>query len=145
MAQWTCFHADEPSGWSHTDFDRFVAEHDWIFASTMPHNPHEYTLRRQTTTASFEAAVRFIREHGVLEQYAGKPYKTLARKDHRYWTMGAPLEDTILINRKYFPGQPMQAPREEDKRNEAGSQLTAVLEQQHAKLERALRLLHEHT
>jgi hypothetical protein len=66
----------------------------------MPHNPHEYTLRRDTRGASFDAAVRYIREHGEIEMYWGKPYKTLYRDGHKYWTMGAPLDVTILINRK---------------------------------------------
>jgi hypothetical protein len=98
--QWTCFESDAPSGWDEPDFRAFVASHRWIFARTMPHNPHEYTLRRHTDSGVFDAAVRYIREHGRMETYAGKPYRTLYLDDHKYWTMGAPLEATILINRK---------------------------------------------
>jgi hypothetical protein len=96
----TCFDPDQPSGWTGSDFDAFVEGHSWIFARTMPHNPHEYTLRRDTRSATFDSAVRYIREHGELDIYWGKPYKTLYRGDHKYWTMGAPLDVTILINRK---------------------------------------------
>lgn len=35
-----------------------------------------------------------------METYFGQPYKVLHFEGHKYWTMGAPLEDTILINRK---------------------------------------------
>ena len=101
--QWTCFEPDQPSGWTEAEFSRFVASHTWIFARTMPQNPHEYTLRRDTDSATFDAAVRFIREHGEREIYWGKPYKTLYLGDHKFWTMGAPLEETILINRKLLP------------------------------------------
>lgn len=97
---WTCFDPDKPSGWTRSDFDAFVEGHNWIFARTMPHNPHEYTLRRDTRSATFDAAVRYIREHGELEMYWGKPYRTLYQAGHQYWTMGAPLDVTILINRK---------------------------------------------
>jgi hypothetical protein len=98
--QWTCFDPDVPSGWSDDDFADFVQTHSWTFARTMPQNPHEYTLRRNTTDAAFEAAVRYVREHGVMEEFWGKPYRTLYFRDHKYWTMGAPLVETILINRK---------------------------------------------
>jgi hypothetical protein len=103
--QWTCFDPDQPSGWSKDDFTSFVQSHRWIFARTMPHNPHEYTLRRNTDDATFDAAVRYIREHGRMETYWGKPYRTLYFGDHKYWTMGAPLEVTILINRKPLPSE----------------------------------------
>jgi hypothetical protein len=98
-----CFEADAPSGWAAEDFQHFVEQSRWIFAKTMPHNPHEYTLRRHTTAEQFDAAVRFVRENGVMEEYWGRPYKTLYFGDHKYWTMGEPLESTILINRKLLP------------------------------------------
>lgn len=86
--------------WSQAEFRRFVREHDWIFARTMPDNPHEYTLRKNTSDEVFEAAVRFVRENGEPELYYGKQYTVYFCDDHKYWTMGAPLEETILINRK---------------------------------------------
>jgi len=99
--QWTCFEADRPSGWGEAEFRAFVAGHRWRPAVTMPENPHEYTLRREARGDDlFAAAVRYIREHGVMEPYAGRPYKVLPFGEHKYWTMGAPLEVTILINRK---------------------------------------------
>jgi hypothetical protein len=102
--QWTCFEPDRPSGWDERDFARFVERHAWRYARTMPRNPHEYTLRRDTSGAAFDAAVRYIREHGRVEPFGGKPYKTLYSGDRKYWTMGAPLSDTILINRKLLAG-----------------------------------------
>jgi hypothetical protein len=98
--KYTCFDADQPSDWSEPDFADFVNRHKLQFARTMPANPHEYTLRRGDPNATFDDAVRYIREHGCVEQYAGKPYKTLCFGDYKYWTMGEPLPQTILINRK---------------------------------------------
>lgn len=97
---WTHFDPDQPSGWKDEDFRAFIARHHWQFARTMPENPHEYTLRRNASSSDFEAAVRYIREHGILEDFRGVPYKTLYFDEHKYWTMGAPLPETELINRK---------------------------------------------
>lgn len=72
----------------------------WIFARTMPQNPHEYTLRRSARNEVFEAAVRYVREHGRMERFRGRPYRTWYFGEHKYWTLGAPLADTILVNRK---------------------------------------------
>jgi hypothetical protein len=95
-----CVEPDAASGWTEDDFARFVSSHRWIFAKTMPDNPHEYTLRRETADSVFDAAVRYIRENGVIEEYWGRQYKVLYAADHKYWTMGEPLASTILINRK---------------------------------------------
>ncbi len=96
----TCFDPDQPTRWNDVDFAEFVTQPAWRFARPMPENPHEYTLRRDTSDETFDSAVRFIRQHGVVELYKGRPYKTLYFRDHKYWTMGEPLEETTLINRK---------------------------------------------
>lgn len=98
--QWTRFEPDRPTEWSESDFARFVEQRDWILARTMPQDPHAYTLRRGVPRSIFDEAVRFIREHGEIEIYGGKRYKTLHFRAYKYWTMGSPLAKTILINRK---------------------------------------------
>jgi hypothetical protein len=81
------------------EFRAFVHRAPWTFAKTMPQWQHEYTLRRQHNPATFEAAVRFIREHGYRARW-GRAIRTYVNLDgKRYWTMGAPVEQTILINR----------------------------------------------
>jgi hypothetical protein len=95
--QWAYFEADCPSGWDEKAFSDFVERHEWTFARTMPQNPHEYTLRRNAVGADFDAAVRYIREHGRMEYFEGKPYKTLYLHESEYWTMGACLPDTGLL------------------------------------------------
>ncbi|HXA15584.1 MAG TPA: hypothetical protein VN380_01225 [Thermoanaerobaculia bacterium] len=95
-----CFDPDQPSGWSEADFTQFVVRGPWRVARTMPTNPHEYTLRDEHSDDAFDAAVRYIREHGRIEYYAAQPYKTIYCDDHKFWTMGAPLLETVLINRK---------------------------------------------
>ena len=77
----------------------FVKEQEWVFAKTMPKWPHEYIVRERVDQELFEHLVRHIRTHG----YEGRFYqKTLTYYDEggiTYWTMGAPLEETTVINR----------------------------------------------
>ncbi len=93
---------------SHDDFVAFIRSVPWRFAKTMPYMPHEYTLRRQSQElgleSHFESAVRFIRENGYRQRYGSKAYTYYDVPDEegttwQYWTMGAPYERTILINR----------------------------------------------
>lgn len=77
---------------------------EWRFAKTMPENPHWYTLRKTWgDEAAFARVVEFIRQHGVVERYppgSKNRYTVLVLDGHKYWTMGWPVEKTILINRK---------------------------------------------
>ena len=84
---------------------QLLESHDWIFAKTMPQNPHWYTLRRDWgNDEDFDMTVQFIRENGYTERWPdpvrGSPYTVLDLNGFHYWTMGAPIPDTILINRK---------------------------------------------
>jgi len=79
---------------------RALLAHRWIFARTMSENPHEYTLRREWEDDAFVRVVRYIREHGYRAVFKGRAYMQLDVNEHFYWTMGAPLDQTILINRK---------------------------------------------
>ncbi len=77
----------------------FVDKQKWTFAKTMPKWPHEYIVRERVDQALFEQLVWHIRTHG----YEGKFYrKTITYYDKAgmvYWTMGAPIEETTIINR----------------------------------------------
>jgi hypothetical protein len=68
----------------------------------MPDNPHEYALRKKWVgdPASFNEAVTFIREHGYRNKFKKSWYTQYDLDGFTYWTMGAPLDVTILINRK---------------------------------------------
>jgi hypothetical protein len=77
----------------------FIDTTQWTYAKTMPEWPHEYIVRSRVSNECFEQLASYIREHG----YEGKFYqKTITYYDDRgmaYWTMGAPLDETIIINR----------------------------------------------
>jgi hypothetical protein len=47
--------------------------------------------------------VEKIRRYGYEEIYEGRSYTMLNIDDMKYWTMGAPVAETILINRKELP------------------------------------------
>jgi hypothetical protein len=94
-------------GFGLDDARRYIAAVRWQFAHTMPRWPHEYTVRRwrEDLHESFAAFVELIRREG-----ADKPWpKDAAVPRHRntyleidgwqYWTMGAPVEETTVINR----------------------------------------------
>jgi hypothetical protein len=86
------------------EFAAFVAAAPWRFAATMPEAPHEYTLRRQHDPARFEQAVRFIREHGYQAQWGRATHLYYELDGRKYWTMGAPPEQTIVLNRANVEG-----------------------------------------
>jgi hypothetical protein len=95
-------------GFSRDDFAAFVRAVPWRLAKTMAPSPHEYTPRKQARErgleSEFESAVRLIREEGYRQRYGSKVYTYYDVEDGegtvwQYWTMGAPYERTILINR----------------------------------------------
>ena len=93
-----------------TDFERvsaLLAAQNWVFAKTMPDNPHEYTVRKNwKSDDDFVFVVQYIRQHGYPGKFGGKTYTYLDAGGHFYWTMGAPINKadgsplTIIINRK---------------------------------------------
>jgi hypothetical protein len=73
----------------------------WIFARTMPDNPHGSTLRTHWEwDEEFVWTGETIRRYGYEEVYEGRPYTVLDIEGMNSWTMSAPVEETILINRK---------------------------------------------
>lgn len=81
--------------------------HAWIYAKTMPTAPHWYTLRKTwTDDAAFVAVVEAIRTYGYPERYKQSQYIRLNINGMKYWTMGAPVPATILINRAVLDPQP---------------------------------------
>ena len=90
----------------------FVTGHTWKFAKTMPQNPHWYVVKEKCRSQSeFERLVIHIREHGYKEKYAGRWYTVFAfsvgdtgelpwREPCKMWTMGWPVDQTIILNAK---------------------------------------------
>ena len=93
---------DERTKYSSGNIVRALTSHPYRFAKTMPQNPHWYTLRKEWDDQEmFDRAVLYIRKWGVSEMFKGREYTVLYHRGMRYWTMGAPVSETILINRNH--------------------------------------------
>jgi hypothetical protein len=94
--------AESPGEWplTHEEVEEWCRSVEWRFAVTRPDNPHNYTLRRNTDPIEFQRIVLHIREFGYQQKWWGADYTMYRADGHHMWTMGAPLEATILINRK---------------------------------------------
>jgi hypothetical protein len=77
----------------------FIDSTQWTYAKTMPEWPHEYIVRDRVDRALFEQLVCHIRENGYEGRFYQKSITYYDESGMVYWTMGAPLEETIIINR----------------------------------------------
>ena len=80
----------------------FIDSVRWRFASTMPEFPHEYTIREWNMEVedTFISFIEYIREYGYQKRFFRKMMTYCDIGDYTYWTMGAPIEETTVINRK---------------------------------------------
>jgi hypothetical protein len=81
------------------DLSDFVASTKWTFAKTMPKWPHEYIVRERVDEEPFLQLVLHIRANGYLGKFYRKDITYFDEAGMVYWTMGAPVEETIIINR----------------------------------------------
>ena len=80
--------------------DKTLLSQKWIFAKTMTKYPHWYTLKKSwADPLLFEGIVQYIRDNSYTEYFLGKKYQMYLLAGHKYWTMGSPINQTILINR----------------------------------------------
>jgi hypothetical protein len=80
---------------------RALLSADYRFAKTMPQNPHWYTLRRTWNNDHlFDKVVEYMRANSYTECFCRKPYQMFDLNGYKYWTMGAEICETILINRR---------------------------------------------
>ena len=77
----------------------FVNEQTWTFAKTMPDWPHEYLVRDRVDEGLFVRLVEHIRAHGYEGHFYQKTVVYYEEAGLVYWTMGAPLPETTIINR----------------------------------------------
>lgn len=93
----------------------------YVFAKSMPKNPHYWTVDEANTKAGrpchwesrgeFEAAVMAIREFGVAERYGRRDYICFHAGGFKWWSMGDPLPTTRLINRAITMPKNMLKPK----------------------------------
>jgi hypothetical protein len=78
---------------------RFVDAEKWTYAKTMPDWPHEYLVRDRVDEALFEGLIVHIRAHGFDGRFYEKHIVYYEEERLVYWTMGAPVTETTIINR----------------------------------------------
>ena len=78
-----------------------IARCQWTFAKTMPWCPHEYIVREKCalTEEEFHYFVDMQRNYGKVERWGKYITPYLYIDDYKYWTMGAPYEETHVMNR----------------------------------------------
>jgi hypothetical protein len=81
------------------DLRDFVDSAKWTFAKTMPEWPHEYIVRERVDEELFVTLVQHIREYGYEGKFYSKTMTYYDEDDRVYWMMGAPLDETIIVNR----------------------------------------------
>ena len=77
----------------------FVDGQRWAFAKTMPKWPHEYIVRDRVDETLFDELVRHIRVHGREGRFYQKVLIYHEEAGMTYWTMGAPISETTIVNR----------------------------------------------
>ena len=80
-----------------------LESHPYRVAKTMPHNPHSYSLRNEWDSDEYNYAVQAIRDLGVPVRFGNSTYLQFYANGFFYWTMGAPVRETTVLNRKAFP------------------------------------------
>ena len=83
--------------------DEVVKTLQWV--KTHHVKPHEYIVREKIDDDDlFVNMVKCIRENGVDEEFRffkhHRIYRYLYLGGYKYWTMGAPIDVTIIINRQ---------------------------------------------
>ena len=81
------------------ELSAFLDAELWTFAKTMPEWPHEYLVRDRVDAELFKATVRHIRTHGYEGRFYHRSITYFEEAGRLYWTMGAPVEETTIINR----------------------------------------------
>ena len=82
------------------DIEKEIASKYYRFAKTMPKIPHSYSRRSEWKDDElFNKAILYIQTNGVREKFYNKEFIYLYIDNYKYWIMGEPINQTILINR----------------------------------------------
>ncbi|MEX0709391.1 MAG: hypothetical protein WD078_15655 [Woeseia sp.] len=72
----------------------------WVFAKIYADTwPHEYLVRKRVDGQMFVKLVEHIRENGYRGYFYKKEITYYDEDGLVYWTMGAPVQETEIINR----------------------------------------------
>jgi hypothetical protein len=90
----------------------WIKSNKWTFAKTFAKfAPHEYLVINKkdlNEVRRFRAFIEIIREYGYEGHFGKRVFKYFEIDGYKYWTMGAPVEETIIINREPLAGYDKQ-------------------------------------
>ncbi len=87
-------------GFTTMDMELAIRQNKWRFAKSQPKNPHWYITREKWEgEMPFDIFVLLIRQRGYNNKFRKWKYRQYNIGDFFYWTMGAPLSITVIINR----------------------------------------------
>lgn len=79
---------------------QFIVGANWTFAVSYAETwPHEYIVRDQVDEKLFIKLVEHIRFYGYKGSFYTKEITYYDEDGFVYWTMGAPVDETTIINR----------------------------------------------
>ena len=82
------------------EIKEFINNTQWTFAKTYADTwPHHYIVRDRVDEKLFLETVRHIRRFGYEGRFYKKKITYFDEDGLVYWTMGAPVEETTIINR----------------------------------------------
>lgn len=82
--------------------DSFINSNTWTYAKTMAWCPHEYIVRdRCSDLETFVKLVKHIRKYGYQQFFYKKEMTYFKIGNMKYWSMGAPVSETTIINRAF--------------------------------------------
>ena len=82
------------------ELKKFINNSQWIFAKTYAATwPHHYIVRDRVDENLFVKMVQHIRHFGYEGRFYNMKITYFDEAGYVYWTMGAPIEETTIINR----------------------------------------------
>ena len=89
-------------------YRKYIESVRWQFAKTYAETwPHEYTVRKWTPEQGQEFIwfAQYIREHGTPRPFFKEIHIYLTVDEWEYWTMGYPIDETVVLNRALIGGK----------------------------------------
>lgn len=77
----------------------WLRQQNFKSAESMANIPHAYIVKNNTNRLIFEEFAIFIRIYGHPERFWNKEFIYYNLEGFKYWTMGDPIETTIILNR----------------------------------------------
>ena len=78
---------------------QWIKKQEFVFAKTMPENPHHYIVEKKHGGPEFSEFVEFVKQRGKVGRFRGYPYRYVEIDLFTYWlTFGR--DAGWIINRK---------------------------------------------